>query len=230
MSGSLKKLVVALDFEDELSAFHLVDKLGDEVSRYKIGPQLYTAAGSHVVRFLHDRGKQVFLDLKLHDTPNVVARTIERFACLGVEFATVHCLGGRTMLEAAGSACRGSQLKLIGVTLLTSQGDKDSYSWGWPESELDMVTRLTRLGVQARLAGVMCSPQELRALRPHATPGFLLVTPGIRFSGREVFQDDQQRTATPEQALEWGADMLIIGRPITQAREPRQVLEAMHSL
>ncbi len=227
MLPSLEKLVVALDYGDFNAATHLVDQLGERVTRYKVGPQLFTTSGAEIIRFLHSRKKQVFLDLKLHDTPTVVGRTIEQFASMGVEFATVHCLGGRTMLEAAGSACRGSKLKLIGVTLLTSQGAADSYNWGWPETEINMVTRLAGIGMECRLAGVMCSPQELQALRPRTVPSFLLVTPGIRLTNQEVFQDDQRRVASPQEALEWGADLLIVGRPITQAREPARVLDQL---
>lgn len=229
MPSPLDKVVVALDYEDPLAARHLVEQLGDRIHRYKIGPQLYTQAGPDIVRFLHEKKKRVFLDLKLYDTPLVVARTVEQFAAMGVEFATVHCLGGRTMLEAAGSACRSSKLRLIGVTLLTSQGSSDSFNWGWPDSEEDMVLRLAGMGMESRLSGVMCSPNELAVLRPRSVPSFLLVTPGIRIPGREVFQEDQRRVASAQQAIEWGADLLIVGRPITQAREPAAVLDTLFS-
>lgn len=221
------KLVVALDCDSPQAAFRLVEQLGDHITRYKVGPQLFSHTGPQIIRELHRLGKKVLLDLKLHDTPNVVAKSIELFAGLGVEYATVHCLGGRTMLETAGSACRGSRMQLLGVSLLTSQGAPDSYNWGWPESEQDMVLRLAGLAMESRLAGVLCSPHELWALRPKTVPGFLLVTPGIRLPGEEVFQDDQRRTASPKEALDWGADLLIIGRPITQAREPASVLERL---
>src|SRR4029079_16850397 len=114
---------------------------------------------------------------------------------MGVTYATVHCLGGRTMLEAAAAGCRGSQLKILGVTLMTNQGAPASYNWGWPLSELGMVQRLTEVALEARLAGVLCSPNELEAVRPKTVPGFLLVTPGIRLPNEEVFEDDQKRIA-----------------------------------
>lgn len=227
MPETLEKVVVALDYENAQAAYHLVDQLGDRIERYKIGPQLFTCAGLEAIRFLHDRKKKVFIDLKLYDTPNVVAKTIERFASMGVEFATVHCLGGKTMLESAGSACRGSRMKLLGVTLLTSQGAPDSYNWGWPESESGMVQRLAGLGMECRLAGVLCSPHELQDLRKRSVPNFLLVAPGIRLADQDVFRDDQRRVATPNEALEWGADLLIIGRPIIEAREPKRVLDRL---
>jgi orotidine-5'-phosphate decarboxylase len=229
MRTPLDKVVVALDYQDSNAAKHLVEQLGDRVVRYKIGPQLYTQAGADIVRFLHLHKKKVFLDLKLYDTPMVVAKTVEQFAAMGVEYATVHCLGGRTMLQAAGSACRGSKLQLIGITLLTSQGSSDSYNWGWPEAEQDMVLRLATIGMESRLSGIMCSPNELSALRPRTVPGFLLVTPGIRIPGQEVFQEDQRRVASAQQALDWGADLLVVGRPLTQAREPAAALDALFS-
>ncbi|MBY0369384.1 orotidine-5'-phosphate decarboxylase [bacterium] len=227
MSKALEKVVVALDYDDPQSAYKIVEQLGDRIDRYKIGPQLFTHAGLDAIRFLQAHRKRVFLDLKLYDTPQVVARSIERFAGLGVEFATVHCLGGRTMLEAAGSACRGSTLRLLGVTLLTSQGAPDSYNWGWTETESGMVQRLAALGMESRLAGVLCSPQELEMLRPKTVPGFLLVTPGIRLPGKEVFQDDQRRTSSPVEAIDRGADLLIVGRPLTQSPEPHRVLDEL---
>lgn len=226
---SWEKVVVALDYEDENQAFRLVETLGAKIHRYKVGPQLFSRSGAEVVKFLHSHGKKVFLDLKLHDTPLVVAKTVELFATLGVEFATVHCLGGRTMLEMAGCACRGSTLRLLGVTLLTRHGADDSFDWGLPDTEEEMVLRLAGLGMESRLSGVLCSPYELSFLRPKTVPGFLLVTPGIRLEGKEVFQDELKQIATPKEALEWGADLLILGRPLTQARDPLQTLETLFS-
>ncbi len=226
---SWSKVVVALDYEEEIQACRLVETLGPRISRYKVGPQLFSRSGAEIVKFLHSHGKKVFLDLKLHDTPIVVAKTVELFATLGVEFATVHCLGGKTMLEMAGCACRGSTLRLLGVTLLTRQGAEDSFDWGLPETEEEMVLRLAGLAMECRLSGVLCSPYELSVLRPKTVPSFLLVTPGIRLEGKEVFQDDLRQVATPNEALAWGADLLIVGRPLTQARDPLQTLETLFS-
>lgn len=224
MSTPLKKVMVALDYDDPEKAFRLVDQIGDLIDWFKLGPMLFTQSGAEVVRYLHKKQKKIFVDLKLHDTPVVVGDTIRQIADMGAQYATVHCLGGRAMLEAAGSACRGTHLKLIGITLLTSHQPSDSQLLGWQWSDEQIVLRLLETAIQARLAGVMCSPQEINQVRNRCLPGFVLMTPGIRIPGKEVFRDDQQRVSSPKEALDWGADYLIIGRPITQAREPREVL------
>jgi orotidine-5'-phosphate decarboxylase len=205
----------------------LVDEIGDRIDWFKVGPQLFTRSGNDVIQFLHRRGKKVFLDLKLYDTPTVVSETVKQFGDMGVHFATVHCIGGKPMLEAASSACRGSRLKILGVTLLTSQEASDARILGWGQNEGMVVVRLLEIALESRLAGILCSPHEIQKVRPKALPGFLLITPGIRLSGEEVFRDDQKRVATPKEALNWGADYLIIGRPITQAREPREVVDRL---
>lgn len=227
MNIPFEKVIVALDYEDPQKAYRLVDELGELIQWYKIGPILFTRSGLEVVQFLHKRGKKIFLDLKLHDTPQVVSATVRQFGELGVQFATVHCTGGKKMLEAASMGCRGSQLKLLGVTLLTSQGSSDAKDWGGPLTESGLVLRLLDIALESRLAGILCSPHEIHDVRERILPGFLLVTPGIRLPKEEVFMDDQVRVASPSEALAWGADYLIVGRPITQAREPRDVVERL---
>jgi orotidine-5'-phosphate decarboxylase len=226
MKENLKRVMVALDFEFPEQAYRLVDEIGDLIDWFKLGPVLFTRSGQEVVNFLHRRNKRIFLDLKIHDTPMVAATTFKQFADMGAEFATIHCLGGRRMLQAASMACRGSQLKLIGITLLTSHLVDDTKEFGLAEPKT-LVPKLLSLALENRLAGVMCSPQELLELRPKALPGFVLVTPGIRLLNEEVFEDDQRRVASPKDAVQWGADYLVVGRPITQAREPRDVVERL---
>ena len=228
MSASpLDKVIVALDYEEPDTALRLVDQIGDLVSWFKIGPILYTRSGPDVIRSLHRKGKKIFIDMKLHDTPQVVADTIKQFADMGAQFATVHTMGGKTMLEAASRGCRGSQLKLIGLTLLTSHQPEDSAALGWTDNESDIVLKMLETALSSRLAGIMCSPHDIDNVRKRVLPGFVLVTPGIRLQGQEVFQDDQKRVATPQEALGWGSDYLIIGRPITQARDPRLVVQSL---
>lgn len=223
------KIMVALDYETPEDAIRLVDELGHHVEWYKLGPTLFTQHGMETLRFLHRRGKKIFIDLKLHDTPSVVSHTLKQFVNLGVQFATVHCLGGRSMLEAAAASCRGSQLKLLGVTLLTSYRSTDSKELGWQDSPPDIVQRLVELAIQTRLSGILCSPNELKTVRAIAPPGFVLVTPGIRLPDQEIYQDDQYRIATPKEALEWGSDFLVLGRPFMQTRAPLSVLETLKS-
>lgn len=221
------KVIVALDYDEPTKAFHLVDQIGDQIDWFKIGPMLFIQSGMEVVKFLHRRQKKIFVDLKLHDTPAVVTDSVRQIADMGAHFATVHCLGGRAMLEAAGESCRGSQLKLIGITLLTTHHNSDSQTWGWRASDEEITLKLLETALESRLAGVMCSPHETSQARARTLPGFVLVTPGIRLPRHEVFQDDQQRVATPAQALESGSDFLVIGRPITQAREPQEIVKRL---
>lgn len=224
---NLKKVMVALDHDYPEQAYKLVDEIGDMVDWFKVGPGLFTRSGHEILSFLHRKRKRIFLDMKLLDTPSVVGQTVRQFAELGVDLTTIHCLGGREMLESAQLHCRGTQLKILGITLLTSQKSADTKDFGWPVDDKELVVRLLTHALESRLSGVLCSPHEIEAVRQKAVPGFLLVTPGIRIPGKEVFEDDQKRVASPADALAWGADYLIIGRPITQAREPREVLERL---
>lgn len=216
----LKNVIVALDLENRDEAFQLIDTLAERISIYKIGPQLFTRSGPEVISFLHRRRKKIFIDLKLHDTPQVVFETIRQLAELGVDFATVHCLGGKKMLESASQGCRGSKLQLLGITLLTSFDPTEATYWGWDTSAEESVPRLAELAQEMRLSGIVCSVSEAAQLRPRVSPEFLLITPGIRPQRIEVYQEDQKRIASPEEAFAAGADYLIVGRPIIQSRDP----------
>ncbi|MCX6103738.1 MAG: orotidine-5'-phosphate decarboxylase [Proteobacteria bacterium] len=217
----IENVIVALDYENPTDAFRLVDTLGDSIRTYKIGPVLFTGSGPHVIEYLHLKKKQIFVDLKLHDTPQVVFETIRQLGQMGVTFATVHCLGGKKMLEAASQGCRNSNLQLLGITLLTTFDPSEGAAWNWDTNSQDSVAKLALLAQQSRLQGIICSVAEAKKLRPLVYPGFLLVTPGIRPQMKEVFQEDQKRIATPDEAIAAGADYLIIGRPITQSRDPK---------
>lgn len=223
----LKKVVVALDQDYPEQAYRLVEEIGDYIDWFKVGPGLFTRSGHEVISFLHRSRKKIFLDMKLMDTPTVVASTVRQFADLGVHLTTLHCLGGRAMLEAAGLHCRGSQLQLLGITLLTSQTSTDAKDFPWKQKDQELVMQMMNLAVETRLSGILCSPHEVSLVRERVMRSFQLFTPGIRLPGEEVFQDDQKRFASPSEALAWGADYLIIGRPITQAREPLEALERL---
>lgn len=226
-ASDLTKVIVALDYTEPERAFQLVDELEDRIQWYKVGPMLFTQGGYEIIEFLHKRRKHIFLDLKLYDTPRVVRDTVKQFGDLGIRMASVHTLGGRTMLEAAAQGCRGSQLRLLGLTFLTTQSVGESAELGWPASEKELVSRLLDLALEHRLSGILCSPQELKEVRPRTLPGTILVSAGIRPQGKEVYQEDQKRIATPREALEMGADLLVVGRPILQAREPRLAVEQL---
>ncbi|MDE2981175.1 MAG: orotidine-5'-phosphate decarboxylase [Gemmatimonadota bacterium] len=213
------RVIVALDASSAEHALRLVDRIGPECSFYKVGLELYTAAGSAVVRALRERGHQVFLDLKLHDIPNQVAGATARAAELGVTFLTVHAMGGRDMLAAAAAAAEGS-VGLLGVTVLTSLDEKGLgavFGRGIPDvgREADRLAAMVR---EAGLAGVVCSAAEAPRLRATMGPGGAIVTPGIRLAGDAVH--DQRRVRTAGEAFRDGATNIVVGRPVTGASDP----------
>jgi orotidine-5'-phosphate decarboxylase len=220
------RVIIPLDVPTQEEALSLVERLGDRADFYKVGLELYTTAGPDVVRALVDRGKRVFLDLKLHDIPNTVARATAAAAGLGVDLLTVHGAGGASMLEAAARAREGD-LRLLAVTILTSLSpDEMRAVWGREiRSVREEVGRLTQLARDAGIDGVVASALEAGWVRTHVGPDFLIVTPGIRPAGSS--RDDQNRVATPAEAVAAGSDYLVIGRPITRADDPRAALEAV---
>jgi orotidine-5'-phosphate decarboxylase len=227
MTEKHQKVIVALDYENPDQAFKLVEELGNWVQWYKVGTILFTRSGTETIRYLHERGKKIFVDLKLHDTPYVVGHTVTQLAEMGVDMTTLHISGGRAMLEAANLSCRGSSMKLIGISLLTSLSQKDGELLGWAGRDSEIMNHMIDLAHNLRLGGIICSPHELKSVRERTLPGFTKITAGIRPKGREVFQDDQQRVATPSEALDLGADYLVVGRPVTHAREPLEVVKQL---
>lgn len=221
------RVIVALDYPAAEPALALVDQLRPGSCRLKVGKELFTRAGPELVRRLVERGFDVFLDLKYHDIPNTVAKACRAAADLGVWMLNVHALGGRHMLEAAREAVEGAEHKphLIAVTVLTSMAAEDLQEIGLGGSPEDNVLRLATLAQDAGLNGVVCSPREVVPLRQELASEFLLVTPGIRPAGAD--KGDQRRIMTPGEAIQLGADFLVIGRPITAAVNPLQALEAI---
>ena len=222
----MSRVIVPLDVPTEAEALHLVDRLGARADFYKVGLELYTRSGPRVVEALVERGKQVFLDLKLHDIPNTVGRAVAVASDLGVDLLTVHGSGGPGMLEAA-VAHRTGGLRLLAVTVLTSmRPDEMGAVWGREiRSVREEVGRIADLARDADVDGVVASALEASWLRSRVGPDFLIVTPGIRPAG--AGSDDQSRIATPADAVEAGADYLVIGRPITRAPDPPAALEAI---
>jgi orotidine-5'-phosphate decarboxylase len=212
-------LIVALDFPTAEQALDLVRNLSGDVSRFKIGLQLYTAAGPEVVRAVAATGAQVFLDLKLHDIPHTVAKTVAAAAALRVRMLTIHLSGGRRMIEAAVAECP-PDLLLLGVTVLTSLDEATLRETGVDRGVETHAVALASLGVTAGVRGLIASPHELHALRGRLGEEVTIITPGVRPSWAGA--DDQKRFTTPREALRNGADYLVIGRPITAHPHPRE--------
>jgi orotidine-5'-phosphate decarboxylase len=222
------KIIVALDYDSEAAARSLVERLHPNSCRLKVGNELFAAAGPRFVELLVDRGFAVFLDLKFHDIPNTVGKACAAAAKLGVWMMNVHASGGAAMLRAARQAVDAGAHKplLIGVTVLTSLSDHDLDAVGLIGPTQAAVLRLAQLAQHCGLDGVVCSGQEASLLKSKLGGTFQLVTPGIRLAGTD--SGDQARVLTVEQALQFGADYLVIGRPITQAADPLAVLSAIN--
>lgn len=215
------QFAVALDTADLGRLRTLAESLGPRVGFLKIGLEAYVAHGPKAVEAVAAHAP-VFLDLKLHDIPNTVARAVRPLREQGVALLTVHCSGGREMLEAAREAA-GEALGLLGVTVLTSLDRAMLRELGVARAPLGQAARLATIAKAAGLRGIVCSPQEVAQLRRRLPQPLLLVTPGIRPEG--AARDDQRRTATPNAALAAGADLLVIGRPVTAAPDPVGALE-----
>ncbi len=219
------RLIVALDLPGLEQAEAMVARLGDSVTFYKIGYQLGYAGGLTLVRKLADQGKKVFLDLKLHDIGNTVARGVESVAKLGATFLTVHAYP-QTM-KAAAEARAGTSLQILAVTVLTSYDDGDLHAAGYRLAVSDLVEARAQQAQVLGLDGIVCSPEEAAVLRKIVGHQMSLVTPGIRPAGAEV--GDQKRIMTPARAIAAGSDYLVVGRPITGAADPKAAAEAIHA-
>jgi orotidine-5'-phosphate decarboxylase len=221
MTKAADKIIVALDVASAAEALALVNKLRHQVSRFKVGLQLYTAAGPDVVRQIIATGARVFLDLKLHDIPNTVSGAVKSAVSLGIDMLTIHLAGGEPMVRAAVEAADG-KINILGVTVLTSKTNETLGSIGVNEDVSAHVRRLAKLGVDCGVQGLVASPQEAALLRKQVPASIKIVTPGIRPSG--VAAADQKRIMTPRGAIEAGADHLVIGRPITADPNPNDVV------
>lgn len=224
-----KRVIVALDFEDGDQAMALLQKLDPGHCRVKVGKELFTRCGPELVKSIQALGFDVFLDLKFHDIPNTVQKAVAAAADLGVWMVTLHASGGEAMLRAARQALadRAHQPLLVAVTVLTSQGDSDLASQGVQRTVQEQVLRLASLAQECGMDGVVCSALEAPQLRRLLSESFLLVTPGIRPAGDAA--NDQQRIVTPAQAVLAGSHYLVIGRPITRARDPLEKLRTIQA-
>ena len=218
------RLAVALDHPDAYQAMKLVDSLGQTCQWFKVGMELYYAAGNDIIRQLRDRGFDVFLDLKLHDIPNTVAGAVRSATKAGASLLTIHASGGSAMMTAAAEAAKApGSPRLLAVTVLTSMDAAQLAATGITASPADQVLKLAKLARQSGIDGFVCSAEEVAAVRAATGPQTLLVIPGIRLAGAAI--DDQKRIATPSQAIAQGASMLVVGRPITQAKDPAAAAE-----
>jgi orotidine-5'-phosphate decarboxylase len=223
----VNRILVALDMSSAARALELAQVLRGSVGGFKIGKELFTAAGPDVVRALVARGDRVFLDLKFHDIPNTVAGAVRAASNLGVWMLNVHASGGRPMMEAARRAAdepaksSGARPLVIAVTVLTSLDTQTLASVGVTASPMDQVLKLAALAKSSGMDGVVASPKETAAIRDACGPDFLIVTPGIRGGTAASGPDDQQRTLSPADAVAAGSSYLVVGRPITGAADPR---------
>jgi orotidine-5'-phosphate decarboxylase len=219
------RLIVALDVADAATARGMVDRLAGHVGMFKVGSQIFTAAGPEFVREVIARGEKVFLDLKFHDIPNTVAGAVSAAGQLGVSLVDVHALGGEEMLEAAVGALPAMGIRLLAITILTSHDENTLGRIGVSGSVADGVRRLAVLAKAAGADGVVASPQEVALVREACGKDFLVVTPGIRPAGSS--RGDQARTATPAAAVAAGADYIVVGRPILEAHDPAAAADAI---
>ena len=221
MTNVADKIIVALDVPTKERALELVEQLQGEISFFKIGLQLYTAEGPEIVRAVLAADAKVWLDLKLYDIPNTVARAVESASALGVKMLTIHLSGGSEMIRAATGA-RASDMLLLGVTVLTSATEQTLREIGITDTVQHEVLRLAKLGAAAGIDGVVASPQEIKSLRREFGDRIKIAVQGIRPSWAEP--GDQKRFMAPREAIEAGADYIGIGRPITAHTQPREAV------
>lgn len=221
---SLEQVAVAIDTPQRAEFSRWCELFGPRVGVLKVGLEAFVRWGPGAVEEARRSARAVFLDLKLHDIPNTVAGAVAAAAALGVDYLTVHAGGGEAMLRASSEAA-GGRLRILAVTVLTSLDEAALRGLDLPGGVGERVERWTGLALEAGCAGVVCSPAEAARLRPLAPRPFLLVTPGIRGTGESA--GDQRRTASPREALADGADMLVIGRPLTRAADPLGALDRL---
>jgi orotidine-5'-phosphate decarboxylase len=220
------RLAVALDVASERQALELVERLDGTCRWFKVGMELYYAAGNSVVTALRERDFKVFLDLKLHDIPNTVAGAVRSATQTGASLLTIHAMGGAAMMSAAAEAARmPGAPRLLAVTVLTSMDAAELTGIGVSASPMEQVLRLARLARVSGIDGLVCSAEEVGRVRSELGPETMLVVPGIRLAGGDV--GDQRRVATPGAAIADGASMLVVGRPITQAKDPARAAAAI---
>ena len=226
-----RRVIIALDVSSREEALHLLKQLRDLVGMFKVGSQLFMTAGPSIVQEIIGTGGNVFLDLKFHDIPNTVTQAAVEAAKLGVSMMTVHAAGGRAMMEAVarelGEKFGDRKPRVVAVTVLTSLDTRALFEMGWEQPVDQQVERLALLAQDSGIDGVVCSPREIQLVRKVVNPQFKIVTPGIRLPDQS--HNDQQRVATPREALSSGADYIVLGRAVTGEGDPRTGRECWSS-
>ena len=216
-----KSIIVAIDEKDKASFNRILNSLDPNLCMVKIGSVSFNALGHDIIYSAADKGFDIFLDLKLHDIPNTVKKSIEGLSILPIQMLTIHTSGGRLMMESAMEALKGTDIKVFGVTALTSLSDTDTNQI-YQRTAADQVNAMLDIAEEAKIDGVVCSPHELDLVT--ARGSLLSITPGIRLSD---LNDDQTRVMTPKQAIDLGANYLVIGRSITESSNPNKELETI---
>ena len=217
-----KSIIVAIDEQDKASFNRILDSLDPNLCMVKIGSVSFNALGHDIVNLAADKGFDIFLDLKLHDIPNTVKKSIEGLSILPIQMLTIHSSGGRLMMESAMEAVKGTDIKVFGVTALTSLSDKDTNQI-YQRTASNQVNAMLDIAEKAKIDGVVCSPHELDLVTTRRS--LLSITPGIRLLDSN---DDQTRVMTPKQAIDLGANYLVIGRPITSADDISEALNIIY--
>ena len=215
-------IIVAIDETDFMQASQVIDDLDPKKCMVKIGSVAFNSLGHEIIKYAADKGFDIFLDLKLHDIPNTVKKSIHGLVRLPIKMLTIHISGGLEMMKAAMSAVKGSDIKVFGVTALTSLSDADTKDI-FKRTSSEQVNAMLDLAELSKLDGIVCSPHELEIVKDRDL--FLSITPGIRTHN---LKDDQKRTMTPKEAIKLGADYLVIGRPITESVNINKALDEIY--
>ncbi len=216
MEGTIRKLALALDVPNIEEAENILNEINHDII-IKIGYSLFIRYGKDIITLVKDKNFEIFLDLKLHDIPNTVFNGVKAACELGIDYLTIHTLGGEEMLKSAVDAKKGSDLKLLGVTILTSHTENYLKYLGTKYSLEQLVLKLAKTAIDSDIDGIVCSPLEVEILKSKIKKDFIAVVPGIR--PKDDKKDDQKRTATPKEAVKKGANILVIGRPILNAKD-----------
>lgn len=217
------KIIVAIDEIESITFKKVVDSLDNNLCVIKIGSVAFNAIGHEAIFYAASKGFNIFLDLKLHDIPNTVKKSIESLVKLPIHMLTIHASGGKKMMEYAMDAIKGSNIKVFGVTALTSLSDKDTNRI-YKRDNTDQVETMLDLAEESGIDGVVCSPHELHLVA--ARDSLLSITPGIRLRNSD---DDQSRVMTPKEAIDLGANYIVVGRPITEAQDIKDALQEIHN-